>query len=267
MRITSWNINSIRIRLPLVRRFVEQSAPDVICFQEIKCTPDAFPRKDLQRLGFPHILINGQKGYHGTAVVSRRPLAHREDRNLCGIAEARHQTFDVFPAPDSAPVTIHNFYVPAGGDIPDRAANPKFGHKLDFLAEVRDWLTKEQLGPRNVLLGDLNIAPLENDVWSHRQLLDVVSHTPVETDLLQSVLQSGGWVDAVRHLHPPHGKLFSWWSYRARDWDLSDRGRRLDHIWLTPDLVPSLRKAEILREARGWDKPSDHVPVTIELDI
>ena len=132
-------------------------------------------------------------------------------------------------------VELHNIYVPAGGDIPDPDANPKFAHKLQFLDELTAWFAAERK-PREkmIAVGDLNIAPLENDVWSHKQLLTVVSHTPVEVEKLGRLQEAGGFVDAVRHFVPEDQKLYTWWSYRNRDWAASDRGRRLDHIWVTP---------------------------------
>ncbi|MBZ0324829.1 MAG: exodeoxyribonuclease III, partial [Alphaproteobacteria bacterium] len=114
---------------------------------------------------------------------------------------------------------------------------------------------------------DLNVAPLETDVWSHKQLLNVVSHTPVEVDHLDRLQASLGWIDAVRHFIPPENRLYSWWSYRARDWSASDRGRRLDHIWVTPDLRETLAGARVLRDVRGWDQPSDHAPVVCDLTL
>jgi exodeoxyribonuclease-3 len=117
-----------------------------------------------------------------------------------------------------------------------------------------------------LLFGDLNVAPLETDVWSHKQLLKVVSHTPVEVEALARLAASRGWVDAVRHFVPPEQRLYTWWSYRARDWQAADRGRRLDHIWVSPRLAPALAGAEVLRAARGWPTPSDHVPVIVDLD-
>ena len=161
---------------------------------------------------------------------------------------------------------LHNFYVPAGGDVPDRAENEKFGHKLDFVAEATAWFAGRGDLRRSVLVGDLNIAPLEHDVWSHKQLLDVVSHTPVETEGLLG-WQRTGFVDAIRHFVPEDEKLFTWWSYRNRDWRASNRGRRLDHIWVTPDLQGKLARHTILKDARDWTQTSDHVPVCIDLDM
>ena len=117
-----------------------------------------------------------------------------------------------------------------------------------------------------MLVGDLNVAPLETDVWNHKQLLKVVSHTPIEVAALDALQASHRWVDAVRHFVPPSERLYTWWSYRALDWSASDRGRRLDHIWVTPDLSPRLRGIEVMRAARGWPQPSDHVPVTVDLE-
>ncbi len=115
--------------------------------------------------------------------------------------------------------------------------------------------------------GDLNIAPLVEDVWSHKQLLKVVSHTPIETERLQALCHQGGWVDLMRMHIPVPTKLYTWWSYRARDWALSDRGRRLDHIWSSPDLAPFMTDLSIFRAARGWKQPSDHVPVQTIFDF
>src|SRR5262249_51472694 len=158
-------------------------------------------------------------------------------------------------------ILLHNFYVPAGGDEPDANVNDKFAHKLAFLDEMRGWLTGAETDRNAILVGDLNIAPHENDVWSHRQLLNVVSHTPVQTEGLEAIRLAGGWVDAVRRFVPMEEKLYTWWSYRAHDWAVSNRGRRLDHIWVTPHLAPRLEGIEVVRDARGWQRPSDHVPV------
>jgi exodeoxyribonuclease-3 len=171
-------------------------------------------------------------------------------------------------APGVQPV-LHNFYVPAGGDIPDPEANPKFRQKLDYLQAMRRWLEKPEMaanGPM-ILTGDLNVAPLETDVWSHKQMLKVVSHTPVEVDHLTQVQNTQPWVDAVRRFIPAEEKLFTWWSYRARDWRASDRGRRLDHIWTSPDLEERAKGVEVVKDARGWEKPSDHVPVILDIDL
>lgn len=262
LKIATWNINSVRLRLPLVVRLLEEHRPDVLCLQETKCPDDQFPTAAFRKLGYPYVEIHGQRGYHGVATISRLPLEVVERRGFCGMADCRHLSTHV--QMNGRRILLHNFYVPAGGDEPDPEINPKFRHKLDFLKEMHDVRPSEEVNTGTLLVGDLNIAPLETDVWSHKQLLKVVSHTPVETEGLESVRGKGGWVDIMRRHIPPEEKLFTWWSYRARDWRLSDRGRRLDHIWSSADLAPALARVEVLRDARGWDRPSDHVPVIAE---
>lgn len=265
LRIVTWNINSIRLRLPLLRALDDALAPDVLCLQETKCPDEHFPHEGIAALGFHHVAMRGMKGYNGVAILSRIPFAVRgQDPDWCEKGDCRHLgvTLD---AP-GGPVELHDFYVPAGGDVPDPAVNVKFAHKLQFLREVTAWGATRAAAPRRVLVGDLNIAPLEHDVWSHKQLLDVVSHTPVEVAAMERWMAEGGWVDAVRHFVPESDKLYSWWSYRAKDWAAADRGRRLDHVWVSPDLRGALKRQRILKDARGWTQASDHVPVLVELE-
>ena len=258
-RVTTWNINSVRLRLPIVLKLLDMLQPTVLCLQETKTEDQGFPAKALAEAGYPHQLIHGQKSYNGVAIISRRPFDLEQKREWCGVKDRRHIEVGI----DG--VTLHNFYIPAGGDEPDPDANPKFKHKLDMLAELTAWFGDSAAHPKPaILVGDFNIAPLEHDVWSHKQLLKVVSHTPVEVEALGAWQRAGSFVDAVRHFVPESEKLYSWWSYRARDWSQSDRGRRLDHVWVSPSLTGSLRQASITREARGWEKPSDHAPVTVD---
>jgi exodeoxyribonuclease-3 len=154
--------------------------------------------------------------------------------------------------------------VPAGGDEANRDINPKFGHKLDFVAEMTSFFST-QPPTSSVLVGDLNIAPLAADVWSTRQLKNVVSHTDIEREMLLKLIDKGGWVDAVRHHYGEEEILYSWWSYRARDWQASNRGRRLDHIWISADNKDKITNIHIDKAIRGAEKPSDHVPLVIEL--
>ncbi|PRX10674.1 UNVERIFIED_ORG: exodeoxyribonuclease-3 [Martelella mediterranea] len=260
LKLTTWNINSVRLRLPIVSQFLEEHAPDVLCLQEIKCLNDQFPYKPLRALGYEHIAVHGQKGYHGVAIVSRLPLGEGFSTDYCAMGDTRHiaAVIDV----GGRKIRLHNFYVPAGGDEPNPDVNPKFRHKLDFMEEMKALKADAGDGVSSILVGDLNIAPMEHDVWSHKQLLKVVSHTPVETEGMKDLIAAGGWTDLMRHVTPAEEKLYTWWSYRAKDWKAANRGRRLDHIWSSADLVPAFKRFEILTDARGWEKPSDHVPVT-----
>ncbi len=263
LKIATWNINSVRLRMPLVQRFLEEHQPDVLCLQETKCRDSEFPSGDFERLGYPHIAINGQKGYHGVCTVSRRPFQKAERKEFCAKGDARHIAVTFAPGIASAEsLSLHNFYVPAGGDEPDPEINEKFGHKLAFLGEMADWMKAARLASGHALVvGDLNIAPLETDVWSHKALLKVVSHTPIEVELFGKVQASGPWTDIMRRFVPAEEKLFTWWSYRSPDWAAADKGRRLDHIWASAKLAPGVRGIEVIKAARGWDRPSDHVPV------
>ncbi|MEP9366133.1 exodeoxyribonuclease III [Xanthobacter sp. VNH20] len=272
LTVCTWNINSIRIRLDLVKAMVELLKPDVLCLQETKCQDDKFPLAAVRDLGFPHIALNGQKGWHGVATLSRLPFEAIERQEFCAKGDARHIAVTLGASAGlSAPVTVHNFYVPAGGDIPDPELNEKFAHKLAFLDELTAWeRLPQQVNAREshaVLVGDLNIAPLETDVWNHKQLLGVVSHTPVEVERFAKLQASGPWVDVMRRFVPPQEKLFTWWSYRSPDWTVNDRGRRLDHVWTSPGLAPHASAMTVLREARSWERPSDHVPVAVTFDI
>ncbi len=265
LRISTWNINSVRLRFDLVARFVRETEPDILCLQEIKCRDELFPADGFRELGFEHIAICGQAGYHGVATLSKLPLEPLPRQSFCGTEEARHLGAKV-ALPGGGSLAVHNIYVPAGGDIPDPELNPKFRQKLAYLAALAKWERGWADDANAVLVGDFNVAPLETDVWSHKQLLKVVSHTPVEVEALEKVREDGRWVDLVRRVIPPEQKIYSWWSYRARDWAAADRGRRLDHIWGSAAMAERTRGVSVLKEARGWPGPSDHVPVTLEFE-
>ncbi|MEO1292163.1 MAG: exodeoxyribonuclease III [Pseudomonadota bacterium] len=260
LTVATWNINSVRLRQGLVQRLLREEAPDVLCLQETKSPVEKFPAEAFAEVGYPHFAVRGFKGYNGVAMISRRPLVDLGEIDLCDKADARHLAVGLEDG-----TTLHNFYIPAGGDEPDTEKNPKFAHKLDFVAKLGAHFAAET-PKRAILVGDLNIAPLEDDVWSHKQLLKVVSHTPVEVAAFETARAAGGWVDVTRK-HVPEGKLYSWWSYRARDWAAADKGRRLDHIWCSADIAGAASASRILKDARGWEKPSDHAPVFATFDL
>ena len=252
--LATWNINSVRLRADHVARLLREEAPDILCLQECKSPLDKIPAALFAELGYPYLIGRGQKGYNGVAILSRLPIEEAGSLDFARLGHARHIAGRLENG-----VVIHNFYVP------DRALNEKFGQKLDYLAGMRDWFRAER-PEKAILVGDLNIAPREDDVWSHKQLLRVVSHTPVEVERLNEVMEAGRWVDITRR-DIPEGRLYSWWSYRARDWQAADRGRRLDHIWASPDIADAGHSSRILRAARGWEKPSDHAPVLASFDL
>ena len=257
LTVATWNINSVRARLDIVEKFLVEERPDVLCLQETKVIDQDFPKALFRRLGYRHMILCGQRMHHGVAILSRRPMREEERHDWQANGEARHAGVRL-----ECGIRIENVYVPAGGDIPDRAQNPKFGQKLDFLERMTRW--SESCRHPTLLVGDLNVAPLECDVWSHKQLLKVVSHTPVEVESLGRLQQSNRWVDLGRHFHPAPGRLFTWWSYRSPDWTRNDRGRRLDHMWATADVAALAVRHRVYEDCRAWTRPSDHVPLLTE---
>jgi exodeoxyribonuclease III len=264
LRLASWNVNSVRLRAEQVARFVQEAAPDVLCLQEIKCREGEFPVAAFVEAGLPHLKIAGQKGWHGVAIASRLPIADAPALDVCREGHARAVGGRI------AGVEVHNFYIPAGGDVPDRAENPKFDHKLDFYERLTAEMTRRDPKAPLAILGDFNVAPGENDVWNHRYMSKVVSHTPLEIEAMAALQASLGFIDLAREMIPEPVKLASWWSYRARDYRLSKRGLRLDHIGVSPGLRDAaFRKGSaacrIHDDVRAWERPSDHAPVTADL--
>jgi exodeoxyribonuclease III len=264
LRIATWNVNSVRLRTEQVARFVAQQAPDVLCLQEIKCQEGEFPREAFTEMGLPHLAISGQKGWHGVAIASRLPFEPGPRLDVCRQGHARAVSIVV------AGVEVQNFYIPAGGDVPDRATNAKFDHKLDFFERLTTIVARRD--PRSPLLvaGDLNVAPGAFDVWNHKYMSKIVSHTPVEVEAMEALKAAGGFIDLVREARPEPEKLASWWSYRATDFRASNRGLRLDHLWISPGLREAAFRsgaavARIHDDVREWERPSDHAPVSADL--
>lgn len=263
--VATWNINSVRLRLSMVLDYLKEHQPDILCLQEIKCINDSFPRKAFMEAGYPYLAINGQKSYNGVAIISRLPLLQVYQQQFCQIVDSRHiaASFRV----GTQNILLHNFYVPAGGEDPDLENNPKFRHKIDFLYEMKEFLHNIRVQQKDfknfstILLGDLNIAPFPDDVWSHKHMQNIISHTKLERELLIHVMEHGEWVDIMRQMWPQPEKLYSWWSYRAKDYKKSNKGRRLDHIWTSKDLQEQVKDIHIHHEARGFERPSDHVPI------
>jgi exodeoxyribonuclease-3 len=264
LRVCTWNVNSVRLRAEQAARFVEQAAPDVLCLQEIKCQTGEFPVQAFIDMGLPHLKIAGQKGWHGVAIASRLPIEDAPLLDLCREKHARVVGGVI------AGVEIQNFYIPAGGDIPDRAENPKFDHKLDFYERLSAQTARRDPRQPLIVAGDLNVAPGEFDVWNHRYMSKVVSHTPAEIEAFDKLMTSLDFIDIVREAYPQPQKLASWWSYRAADFRQSDRGLRLDHLLLSPGLRDAAWRqgapsARIHDDVREWEKPSDHAPVSVDL--
>jgi exodeoxyribonuclease-3 len=257
LKIASWNINSVRARIPIVEKFLREEAPDILCLQETKVCDADFPSDLFHRLGYSHQIVCGQRMHHGVAILSRVPLREEVRHDWQANGEARHIGVRL-----ESGIRLENVYVPAGGDIPDRDVNVKFGQKLDFLARMTEW--SATCACPTIMVGDFNVAPLECDVWSHRQLINVVSHTPIEVEALTKLQRSNDWVDLGRHFYPAPSRLHTWWSYRSPDWTKNDRGRRLDHMWATQDVAMRAVRHIVHEPCRNWERPSDHVPLVTE---
>ena len=261
MRISTWNINSIRLRLQQVLHFIKEKNVDVLCLQETKTTDENFPIEAFREIGFTFLHFRGEKSYNGVAIISRFEFKDTGYINWCKKDDTRHIYVKI-----KNNIELHNFYVPAGGDEPDISINTKFEHKISFINEMKNYFLSDTK-TNKILVGDLNVAPLENDVWSHKQLLNVVSHTPIETETLIDIIQTGDWIDVMREFVPHNEKLYSWWSYRNRNWEISNRGRRLDHIWVSKNLFSLVKAGVIYKDTRSWERPSDHVPIIVDIDI
>ncbi len=258
MRIATWNINSVRLRGPLIKKLNEVNSPDVLLLQETKVDDPLFPIEEVRGLGYSHIYYSGQKSYNGVAILSKFPFEDKFSLIFCQ-DDKRHVCVKI------RDIEIHNFYIPAGGDIPDTALNPKFMHKLNYLNKLKEWFLANRSGHHKMLLaGDLNIAPHEHDVWSSKQLKNEVSHTDIERQIMIDIINSMSWIDVAR-ANGNMDKIYSWWSYRNKDWQKSNRGRRLDHIWLSKALESQYKNFYINQEARNWPKCSDHVPVMLDI--
>lgn len=264
LRICTWNVNSVRLRAEQAARFVQEQAPDVLCLQEIKCREGEFPVNAFKDMGLPYLRIAGQKGWHGVAIASRLPIEDAPKLDVCREGHARCVGAKV------AGVEIHNFYIPAGGDVPDRAENKKFDHKLDFYEQLTAELGKRDPKAPLAVVGDLNVAPSETDVWNHKYMSKVVSHTPAEVEAFYAMKASLGLIDLPRATTPDPVKMFSWWSYRAQDFRASNRGLRLDHILVSPGLKDAAFRlgcaaSRVHHDVREWARPSDHAPVSADL--
>ena len=258
MKLLSWNVNSIRSRLGHIEKIISEESPDILCLQETKVENDKFPKKFFNELGYKFIHINGIKAYNGVCIITKQKSEKDKIVNWCDLNDGRHISIKI------SKIHIHNLYIPAGGEEPNPQNNKKFEHKLNFLDELINWSRKNKKN-KTILCGDFNIAPNENDVWSHKQLINTVSHTPIEIKKLNEFLNTGPWIDLIKEKIFPPSNLFTWWSYRSPDYKKSNRGRRLDHFWCSLDLKSEVKTVRILKHTRDWKKPSDHVPVLINL--
>ena len=263
-KLVTWNVNSIRIRLEHLQRLIDLENPDIICLQEVKAKEEDFLFAEIRAMGYQNIALYSMPGYNGVAILGKCALDQPCRMDWVGKKDARHIKTLVFDD-----IEINNIYIPAGGDIPDPIENLSFAHKLTFMDDISEYFEqhRSELNNKKMLLcGDFNVAPYENDVWNHKQMQKIVSHTPVEVERLNRLKASLDFVDIAREFHPEPEKIYSWWSYRNPNWQTNNKGRRLDHIWVTPNLKERIKSYRILRDVRTWERPSDHVPVIVEIE-
>ena len=254
MKIASWNVNSLNVRLPHLEQWLATFAPDIVGLQETKLEDHRFPEAALATLGY-HSVFSGQKTYNGVAILSRD-----EPREvLVGVPGFEHEHRRTIAA-TVGDVRIVDLYVVNGQDV----GTDKYELKLAWLAAVRDWLEDEaRRHPRLVVLGDFNIAPDARDVhdpavWNDDHILTSAPERAALRDLLATGLHDG-----YRLLHQDSG-VFSWWDYRQAGFR-RDLGLRIDLTLVSDALRPQVRAAGIDREPRGWERPSDHAPAWVEL--
>ncbi len=259
MKVLTWNVNSIRTRKEQLVSLIELEDPDVVCLQETKTPNDLFPKKEIENLGY-NIYLNGIPSYKGVAILSKKKAEKTNIHKFCGKNDSRHLSISL------GNICIHSLYVPAGGDIPDISINEKFLHKLEFLDEMMNMFLPKK-NRIDIVCGDLNVAPYENDVWSHNQLKNVISHTEIEREKLIKVLNKGKFVDTIKLFISPPKNLFTWWSYRSKDFRKNNRGRRLDHIWVSDSPSIKITDVKIIDKMRALEKPSDHVPVFCKFSL
>ncbi len=254
MRIATWNVNSVKSRLEHLMRYAREQSPDVILLQELKCTDDAFPRMEIEDLGYNAALI-GQKTYNGVAILSKHPI---EDVSTTLPGDGSDAEARYVEAVTNG-VRVVSVYVPNGME----EGSHKFQYKLSFLNRLRGHLQNLlQYDEKLVVGGDYNVAPQPLDVFDPVKLEGTICFHPEERKLLRSI-EYLGLTDAFRAMHPQEQR-FSWWDYRAGAFQ-QNNGLRIDHLLLSPEAADSLISCDIDSTPRAWDKPSDHTPVWCEI--
>ena len=249
--------------MDLLGKLVELENPDVVCVQEVKAKKEDFPFDEVRALGFEYIALYSMPGYNGVAILSKLPLSNVEEMDWVGKQDARHIKATILDD-----IELHNIYIPAGGNIPDPIENLAFAHKLTFIDDIAEhWEnTCKGTDKKMIVCGDLNIAPLEHDVWDHKKMSRTISHTPIEIERILRLQCSVDFVDVMRKFYPEPQKLYTWWGYRNVNFRENDMGRRLDHVWATPNIAKRFISCKLIADARVWERPSDHIPVVVEFE-
>jgi exodeoxyribonuclease III len=255
MRIATYNVNGVNGRLSVLLRWLKQSAPDVVCLQELKAPREKFPERPIREAGYGAIW-HGQKSWNGVAILARGVDPIETRRGLPGEPDDLQSRYIEAAAYD---LRIGCLYLPNGNPAP----GPKFDYKLRWFERLIDY-TGELLatGAPVVLAGDYNVMPTELDVYKPENWLDDALFRPEVRDAFRRLLAQG-WTDALRSLHP-HERIYTFWDY-FRNAYARNAGLRIDHLLLAPSIAGRLKAAGVDREVRGWERTSDHAPTWIEL--
>ncbi|MBN1556113.1 MAG: exodeoxyribonuclease III [Phycisphaerae bacterium] len=253
MKLATWNVNSVRSRLERLIGWLEKNNPDILCLQELKCTEDQFPLEEIARAGY-HAAVFGQKTYNGVAILAREELS--DIRRGLGDDVPDDQARLI--SADIDGVRIFSAYVPNGQSV----GSEKFEYKLTWLARLADMFRRD-FRPDNpiVLTGDFNVAVTDQDVCDPDAWGDTVLCVPRAREALE-VVREWGFVDVFAKFHP-EGGVYSWWDYRRLAFP-RNQGLRLDHIYATQPIAARCIRAEVDRDERKGEKPSDHAPMVVE---
>lgn len=253
MKIATWNVNSLNVRLPHTLRWLEENQPDILALQELKLEQDKFPEAEFTRIGY-HAAWNGQKTYNGVAILSRQPFQEVS----IDIPELNEPQKRIIAA------TIDDIRIVCAYCVNgDAIGSEKFAYKERWFAALQAYMrTQLEKYPQTILLGDFNIAPHNIDVYDPEKWQDKVLCSPQERSWFRQLLQLG-FTDSLHQLYPDSAH-YTWWDYRMNMFKRK-LGLRIDHILLSEKLVPLLRDVQVDSSARGWERPSDHAPVIATL--
>ena len=255
MKIATWNVNSLRVRLPQVLQWLESAQPDLLALQETKTTDDVFPETDLLAAGY-HALFSGQKTYNGVAILSRTP-GRDIITDIPGLEDPQRRVL----AATYGDVRLINLYVPNGESV----ESDKYQYKLHWLNKLADWLKSElQQHAKLVVVGDFNIAPADADVHDPIAWKGSVLCSEPERDAFRRLLELG-LCDSFRNFEQTENS-FSWWDYRMNAFR-RNRGLRIDHILVSDALRKVCTACNIDKAPRAWERPSDHAPVVAEFAL
>jgi len=254
MKIATWNVNSINTRLPHLLKWLGDAKPDIVGIQETKTIDEKFPKLELEDLGY-NVIFNGQKSYNGVALLSKKPI---DEYSFILPNNPIAEQARVVQAEISGHLIL-NLYIPNGSEV----GSEKWDIKLNFLAALKQHLqVLQQQYSQIIVMADYNIAPEPIDVYAPKQMDGGICYHPTERKFFRQLLNMG-FVDSFRLKHPTK-QQFSWWDYRAGAWQYN-KGMRIDHLLCNAALADKIIDVQVDTTPRGWEKPSDHAPVILEL--